>query len=173
MGKKYKTGKPCLRHPELQGTRYSNGGCPGCARAYYLANVEARREYQRGYAVEYYRLNAERVKEYQREYRHTPGGRAQKKATSARLRARKVAPSLVECWAAVMKRLQVHVAAGHEMDHIVPFGGRTVTGLHVPWNTRPIGRDANRLKNNRFDPDDPEQGDVAFPDGNNPWLELL
>lgn len=49
-------------------------------------------------------------------------------------------------------RLTIETGIIHEVDHIIPVCGKTVTGLHVAENLQAIPRKVNRTKWAHFDP---------------------
>lgn len=101
--------------------------------------------------------NKEKVAEYNRKWKHA--NRDRHNALNMKRHAAKMnrtPPWLTKEHYAQMrevynmaKELSKQQGIKHEVDHIVPLQGDTVSGLHVPWNLQILKQADNRSKRNR------------------------
>jgi hypothetical protein len=109
-------------------------------------------------ASEQYVKRIERIRAYIAECRKDPLWRAADRVrVSARRAAVLQAAGLAYFDKKHMQELRaIYVEAqllGLSVDHIVPLKGKTVCGLHVPWNMELVTRKANSEKHNRMPPE--------------------
>lgn len=160
--KTYFTGILCKDgHIDLRGV--SDAACRECRRILWRKNyadniIERRKqnvqwcrdnpELRIEYKKQFYERHAERLKAENTVYRlqHPEVFRAkQAKRRAAKLNATPLWVNMDD-----IKQIYFNCPPELEVDHIVPLQGKTVCGLHVPWNLQYLSKEENLRKRNRL-----------------------
>lgn len=129
------------------------------------------------YVHQYYELNKDKILVYQKAYCERNKSKIAKRkkksdtkwreankdkcsAYSAKRRANKLCatPSWltkeelieIEELYEIAQAFKLYTGQDYHVDHIVPLQGKTVCGLHVPWNLQVITAEENRSKRNKL-----------------------
>lgn len=104
---------------------------------------EAKRESDR----RYYQQNKEKVKTAVVDYKRKNQAKVKTWTGSRKHRVKRASPPwLTKEQYDEMSRLYSSRKEGEQVDHIIPIKGKTVCGLHVPWNLRIITAEENQRK---------------------------
>jgi len=119
-------------------------------RAYYKAN----REHCNFLTVRSRAKRKEEVLEYNQQYRKNNKPLFTSYYAGRRAKRLSATPSWLTDQQKEMIREVYDCAAAENkhVDHIVPLQGKNVSGLHVPWNLRPLDATANNKKKNKLPP---------------------
>lgn len=151
--------------------------CKECDKTTREKNKEQRLKYNREYYYnnqeqllskkkEYYTNNKEKCLEISKKYQEIHKDKIYKKrknyfrikAAERRALKLKATPKWLTQEHKELIKIEYELAAWcssvmdceYQVDHIIPLKGKTVCGLHVPWNLQVITAKENQIKNNRI-----------------------
>ena len=107
-------------------------------------------------ATEWIKKNPEKYKEYSKKCYENNKPKAFANSAKYRASKRQAVPNWlssemqleIENIFKIAKELTEKTGIPHEVDHIIPLRGKSVSGLHVPWNLQVLTQFENRSKKN-------------------------
>lgn len=118
------------------------------------------REYVLAKGSEYYRKNPERYKERARKWAQENRGKSNAIKKAYKAAKLKSCPPWVRNDSNLRAQMDeiyeraytasVETGTPHHVDHIIPLRGKSVSGLHVPWNLQILTASENCSKSNKL-----------------------
>lgn len=152
-------------HKERKGSLGVTSQCKSCRKKFYQENRDKFLEYKKQHRKgnrdkileghkQYYQENRDKILEYQNHYYQENKGKSRANRVTERARKLKATPDwLTPIDYLIIRDIYESRPEGCHVDHIVPLRGKTVCGLHVPWNLQHLPAEENISKGNRVWPD--------------------
>ena len=135
--------KDCKRQQDREYAAKNREVAKQRASEWYYSNYEYARKRQNKYCANWKRVNSDKHCALQNKRR------ADKlKATPSWLSKEQLKD--IEILYTLAKETTLKTKELHHVDHIIPLRGKTVCGLHVPWNLQVIPAKENLRKSNRI-----------------------
>jgi len=153
---RYFTGKPCVKG-HVSERRVSNWMCVDCGLEHDKNFYASKPDKKIATAIKWNQENKDKHQEHRKKWKKLNVDLVNINTAKRRYARLKRTPFWLnagqdfemECIYKYCASLR-SIGLDYEVDHIVPLQGKTVSGLHVPWNLQVITASENAAKGNRL-----------------------